>query len=95
MKIILKGLYENSYIKGNCRYVTLTTDVASRATDNFIMTLTYEVQVNKDFEFGDWCISVEDMIESMEKKYPYTCSRKDVYLDLKGTKVKRLIKQTK
>lgn len=94
MKIILNGLYDNSYIKGNCRYVTLTTDVASIATDNFIMTLTYEVQVNKDFEIG-WCVSVEDMVSSIGEKYPYTLGRKDAYIDWKTTRLKTLIKQTK
>lgn len=94
MKITLNGLYENSYIKGSCRYVTLTTDVASRVTDNFIMTLTYEVQVNKDFEFG-WCVSVEDMVASIGEKYPYTLGRKDAYIDWKTTRLKTLIKQTK
>lgn len=94
MKITLNGLYENSYIKGSYRYVTLTTDVASRVTDNFIMTLTYEVQVNKYFEFG-WCVSVEDMVASIGEKYPYTLGRKDAYIDWKTTRLKTLIKQTK
>ena len=94
MKITLKGLYENSYIKGSCRYVTLTTDVASKVTDNFIMTLTYEVQINKDFEIG-WCVSVEDMVASIGEKYPYTLGRKDAYIDWKTTRLKTSLKQTK
>ena len=94
MKITLNGLYDNSYIKCSCRYVTLTTDVASKVTDNFIMTLTYEVQVNKDFEFG-WFVSLEDMVSSIGEKYPYTLGRKDAYIDWKTTRLKTLIKQTK
>ena len=94
MKIILNGLYENSYMKGNCRYVTLTTDVASRATDNFIMTLIYEAKIQKDFEIG-WCVSIEDMVSSIGEKYPYTLGRKDAYIDWKTTRLKTLIKQTK
>lgn len=94
MKIILKGLYENSYIKGSCRCVTLTTDVASKVTDNFIMTLTYEAKIQKDFEIG-WCVSVEDMVASIGEKYPYTLGRKDAYIDWKTTRLKTLIKQTK
>lgn len=94
MKIILKGLYENSYMKGSFRYVTLTTDVASKFTDNFIMTLTYEAKIHKDFEIG-WCVSVEDMVASIGEKYPYTLGRKDAYIDWKTTRLKTLIKQTK
>lgn len=94
MKITLNGLYDNSYIKCNCRYVTLTTDVASRVTDNFIMTLTYEAKIQKDFEIG-WCVSVEDMVASIGEKYPYTLGRKDAYIDWKTTRLKTLIKQTK
>ena len=94
MKITLKGLYENSYIKGSCRYVTLTTDVASKVTDNFIMTLTYEAKIHQDFEIG-WCVSVEDMVASIGEKYPYTLGRKDAYIDWKTTRLKTLIKQTK
>ena len=94
MKIIIKGLYDNSYIKGSCRYVTLTTDVASKVTDNFIMTLTYEAKIQKDFEIG-WCVSVEDMVSSIGEKYPYTLCRKDAYIDWKTTRLKTLIKQTK
>lgn len=94
MKITIKGLYDNSYIKGNCRYVTLTTDVASKVTDNFIMTLTYEAKIQKDFEIG-WCVSVEDMVASIGEKYPYTLGRKDAYIDWKTTRLKTLIKQTK
>ena len=94
MKITLKGLYENSYIKGSCRYVTLTTDVASKVTDNFIMTLTYEAKIQKDFEIG-WCVSVEDMVASIVEKYPYTLGRRDAYIDWETTRLKTLIKQTK
>lgn len=94
MKITLNGLYEKSYIKGSCRYVTLTTDVASKVTDNFIMTLTYEAKIHKDFEIG-WFVSVEDMVASIGEKYPYTLGRKDAYIDWKTTRLKTLIKQTK
>ena len=94
MKITLNGLYEKSYMKGNFRYVTLTTDVASKVTDNFIMTLTYEAKIHKDFEIG-WCVSVEDMVASIGEKYPYTLGRKDAYIDWKTTRLKTLIKQTK
>ena len=94
MKITLNGLYEKSYIKGSCRYVTFTTDVASKVTDNFIMTLTYEAKIHKDFEIG-WCVSVEDMVASIGEKYPYTLGRKDAYIDWKTTRLKTLIKQTK
>ena len=94
MKITLKGLYDNSYTKGIFRYVTLTTDVASKVTDNFIMTLTYEAKIQKDFEIG-WCVSVEDMVASIGDKYPYTLGRKDAYIDWKTTKLKTFIKQTK
>ena len=92
MKITLNGLYENSYIKCNCRYVTLTTDVASRVTDNFIMTLTYEAKIQKDFEIG-WCVSVEDMVASIGEKYPYTLGRKDAYIDWKRAGLEKLIEQ--
>ena len=94
MKITLNGLYEKSYMKGKCRSVTLTTDVASKVTDNFIMTLTYEAKIQKDFEIG-WCVSVEDMVASIGEKYPYTLGRKDAYIDWKTTRLKTLIKQTK
>ena len=93
MKITLNGLYENSYIKGSCRYVTLTTDVASKVTDNFIMTLTYEAKIQKDFEIG-WCVSVEDMVASIGEKYPYTLARKEAEIDGKTKRVTRVRKHT-
>lgn len=84
--LIVNGLFESSYERSSYRYVTLVVDVASVRYDTYIMTMTFDVRIIKDFDLG-WCIYLEDAVESIKSKYPYTYGRKDTYIDWKTIRI--------
>ena len=90
--LIVSGLLESSYERSSYRYVTLVVDVASVRYDTYIMTMTFEVRISKDFDLG-WCIYLEDAVESIKSKYPYTYGRNDTYIDWKTIRIMKHLKK--
>ena len=90
--LIVSGLLENLYERSSYRYVTLVVDVASVRYDTYIMTMTFDVRISKDFDLG-WCIYLDDAVESIKSKYPHTYSRKDTYIDWKTMRIMKPLKK--
>ena len=90
--LIVSGLLDSSYERSSYRYVTVVVDVASVRHDTYIMTMTFEVRISKDFYLG-WCIYLEDAVESIKSKYPYTYGRKDTYIDWKTIRIMKPLKK--
>lgn len=81
-----EGMLEYSFFINGRRMVTLSTDFAFRKSDNFYRSVTYDVPIVKDMEIG-WHVECEEIIRVLKERYPFTCSRKDLYIDFNTIKL--------
>ncbi len=84
--IVEEGMVERSFFVNGIRMVRVKTDFAFLGSGNFYKTFTIDVPLVKDIGIG-WHIRYEDIVMVLKERYPFTCSRKDLYIDFNTIKL--------